>query len=197
MVEKFESNLSLKESERYFSSSSSEKTEDELLQSFRALGQGKKLSIEKSSFSEQNEEESKQGLIERFFGHGSALGTTFSLLLAILGSGILTLPSSMHYSGMGLGLILLLIGSFFSYFSCYILSLACHRSGKYSYIQLAKEMGKSMEVFVKIVFCLNNFGCIVIYTLLVDFPHSLLPYQPEAHFAVFKLLNRPCDRSPV
>lgn len=134
--------------------------------SLQAMKAGQKLSIERESFSDEDNE----GFIENHFNHGSSLGTTFSLLLAILGSGILTLPSSMHYSGIALGLILLCIGSVFSYFSSYILSLACQRSGKYSYIQLAKEIGKTTEYIVKIIFCINNFGCIVIYTLLVKCP---------------------------
>ena len=59
--------------------------------------------------------------VARKFRAGGVKGSIFTLMSAILGAGILTLPYAVYANGLILGPILIIIGALLSYYTGYLL----------------------------------------------------------------------------
>jgi Transmembrane amino acid transporter protein len=60
------------------------------------------------------------------FRPGSEKGTIFNLLSATIGAGVLSLPSAVAQSGLGIGMFLIVFGGVLGFFSTYILVAPSH-----------------------------------------------------------------------
>jgi Amino acid permeases len=102
------------------------------------------------------------------FQAGSVHGSTFELISATIGAGVLTLPYALGKSGLTLGIIQAVICAALGYYSTSLLAKCGEMAKKYSYTELAMATyGPAFQFFVKTVFFLNNWGGCVIYTILI------------------------------
>lgn len=97
---------------------------------------------------------------------GSIRGSTFTLLTAIVGAGILSLPFAFRQAGLLCGLVLVVACAVISWFSIHLLIRSTSASGEMSYQGLGDFCGgRRLRVFTQVCLLLNLFGTTVAYTI--------------------------------
>ena len=94
----------------------------------------------------------------------SEIMTTFLMLNAMIGSGILNQPQVFQISGIGGALILFTIAAYFIWLSLIVLIECGISRGMYDYSELAKHLlGGRGETLVDVAIVLGNFGALISY----------------------------------
>jgi amino acid permease len=88
----------------------------------------------------------------------------FTMTVAIVGAGVLSLPYAVEQAGLVLGLLLILGGALVTNFSLRILLACAELANARSYMDLARITGGApLAGFTQFVVCLNLFGTSVGY----------------------------------
>lgn len=114
--------------------------------------------------------------ISRKFQPGSLKGSTFTMLAATVGAGILTLPYAVNLGGYIMGIINFFLGMIVSYYSGILLVEAAEKTDVNTYEGLAHKLyGPRMGKFSEINMMINNYGTTVAYLVLIKglVPHAL------------------------
>ena len=72
-----------------------------------------------------------------FFSPGSIKASVFTLIVSIVGAGMLSLPFALQQSGLLIGILLFIIGAVASYFSLRIIVVSASYSGRSTYGTIA------------------------------------------------------------
>lgn len=106
----------------------------------------------------------KQKHERHFFAPGSIKASVFTLIVSIVGAGMLSLPFALQQSGLLIGIFLFIIGAVASYFSLRIIVVSASYSGRSTYGTIAYALlGSRASVFIQIVLLLNMWGTIIGY----------------------------------
>ena len=107
--------------------------------------------------------------VQRYFGPGSLMGSTFTTLACVVGIGLLSLPYAVNLAGLCLGGLLLVLGMLTSYYTCNLLVQCSHLAGKPTYEEIGTvAYGKHMGSFVAANMIVNNYGTLVAYMVLIQ-----------------------------
>ncbi|KAK8801932.1 hypothetical protein WA158_006327 [Blastocystis sp. Blastoise] len=99
---------------------------------------------------------------------GGIFGSTFNMCSAIMGAGILTLPSAFSQLGVGLGIGMIVFFAIFSGFSCMMLYKIYSHYGETSYSGLSKKLiGDKFEWVVDLIQLLYSTGACCGYTIII------------------------------
>jgi len=102
------------------------------------------------------------------FSQGSIRATIFTLLIATLGVGMLSIPRAFERSGLILTIIVVYLGAIVSYLSMRCLVAASSKTKLVSMSDLALwSHGMKFKYFTDFVFLINNFGTCVAYTIVI------------------------------
>lgn len=97
---------------------------------------------------------------------GSIRGSTFTLLTAIVGAGILSLPYAFRQAGLLCGLVAVVLFAAVSWFSIHLLIESTSACGEMSYQGLGDFCGgRRLRVFTQTCLLLNLYGTTVAYTI--------------------------------
>lgn len=97
---------------------------------------------------------------------GSMTSTIITLIVSIMGAGILSLPVVMKHAGVILGSIILALGGICAYFSLYILVTVATLTKHCSYQKLTQlSMGKVGQFFCALMLMSNGFSTCIAYTV--------------------------------
>ncbi len=108
--------------------------------------------------------DAKQIHERHFFSPGSIKASVFTLIVSIVGAGMLSLPFALQQSGLLIGIFLFIIGAVASYFSLRIIVVSASYSGRSTYGTIAYALlGSRASVFIQIVLLLNMWGTIIGY----------------------------------
>ena len=107
--------------------------------------------------------------LQRHFGPGSLIGSTFTTIACVVGIGILSLPYAINLTGLCLGGLLLVLGMLASYYASHLLVCCSHLAHKSTYEEIgAVAYGKHMGTFVSVNMIANNYGSLVAYMALIQ-----------------------------
>mmetsp|Transcript_6169 Transcript_6169/g.9667 ORF Transcript_6169/g.9667 Transcript_6169/m.9667 type:complete len:459 (+) Transcript_6169:33-1409(+) len=102
-------------------------------------------------------------IAERFTA-GSIKGSIFTLVVAIVGAGTLSVPFAIQQSGLLLGCGLFLAGACLAYFSLELLVISSELCGVKSYKGIADALyGRRMGVFAQVALLCNLYGTSISY----------------------------------
>ena len=105
-------------------------------------------------------------VIPKKFHAGGIKSTIITLISGTLGAGCLSMPAAFRASGIAYSIGQLFLGAWFSYLSLLCLVYCGAKTDLYSYGELAEYSGgKSLRLFVDIVYFVNNFGTLVSYSI--------------------------------
>jgi len=98
------------------------------------------------------------------FQAGSIKGSVFTLVVAIVGAGTLSVPFAIEQSGLLIGPGLFVLGALMAYFSLRILILSSVLTGVKSYTKIAHNLyGPRMSYFAQAMLLLNLYGTCISY----------------------------------
>ncbi len=113
----------------------------------------------------------KKKCFQRYFGkmnQGSLRGSIFSLSSIALGTGCLSLPLRCTQIGLINGIILLLFGAIFSYWTLCCMDKAARKSKYKDYSPIVKEiLGKKTGILLDIVILIDIFVVITAYLVVI------------------------------
>lgn len=99
-----------------------------------------------------------------FYSPGSIKASVFTLFVAIVGAGMLSLPFALQQSGLILGSLLFILGAMASYFSLRVLIICTAYSGQTTYGTIAYSLlGARASVFLQFILLLYTWGTIIGY----------------------------------
>ena len=122
------------------------------------------------------------------FTPGSIKGSVFELIGATMGAGVLLMPYTCYASGLAFSIFQMMICAGLSYYSAMLLAKCADMCHKYDYFDVATATyGIYIQYLVKLVFFINNWGCCVVYTILITnfIGTSLSIFFPNHELAQF------------
>ena len=110
-------------------------------------------------------------LYHRMFGKmdpGSLRGSIFNLCILSLGTGLLAIPQKFGYMGLLLSPIIIILCGFANRWSLFILIDASIKYKIQNYENIVKKLfGKQFSIFLSILMCINQFGAIILYQVIL------------------------------
>lgn len=107
--------------------------------------------------------------IQRYFSSGSIAGSIFTTLACTVGIGILSLPYAVNITGVGVGVVFLMVGMIASFYTCNLLVQCAVLVGKRTYEDIGYvAYGRHMHTFVAVNMICNNYGTLVAYMVLMN-----------------------------
>jgi amino acid permease len=117
-----------------------------------------------------------RSFLERTFGKltkGALRGAIFALVSTAIGAGCLTLPLVFSDQGIVLGVLLITLAVYLSYYSLISIALAGERYKVYNYIMLTESvLGKNWKLFVETSIILYVVGTVIGYQIMIG---SIVP----------------------
>lgn len=111
----------------------------------------------------------------------SELMTSFLMLNAMIGSGILNQPQVFQASGIGAALILFTVAAGFIWLSLVVLIECGIARGKFDYSELSKAIfGDMGETLVDVAIVLGNFGALISYLDVIGTRSSMGRVQTDS-----------------
>lgn len=104
------------------------------------------------------------------YGHNDAtvLGAVLNLSTTIVGAGIMALPATMKILGLVLGISLLVVVGFLTYFSIEFLLRFSRASNANSYAGvMADAFGRPGRILLQICIVVKTFGILIIYMIII------------------------------
>ena len=110
-------------------------------------------------------------LYHRMFGKmdpGSLRGSIFNLCILSLGTGLLAIPQKFGYMGLLISPIIIILCGIANRWSLFILIDASIKYKIQNYENIVKKLfGKHISIFLSIMMCINQFGAIILYQVIL------------------------------
>ena len=117
------------------------------------------------------ETKEKRPFHKRVFGKmdpGSLRGSIFNLCILSLGTGLLAIPQKFGYMGLIISPIVIILCGFANRWSLLILIDASIKYKIKNYETIVKKLfGKQFSIFLSIMMCINQFGAIILYQVIL------------------------------
>ena len=152
---------------------------DKLLRSFRLLEdgdeeeKGRKQSRSLSILSDYSQYTDPDAPLEYVsLNHSSTFSCYINLLNTIIGSGVLGLPYAVGYSGLVLGIILIIFFGALNIFSCHLLTLCAAKvSPPASFYNVTANSVPKLTFMIDFAVALQSFGVCASYLIVIGKVH--------------------------
>lgn len=102
--------------------------------------------------------------VRPYFSSGSIKSSVFTMIVSIVGAGMLSLPYAMQQSGLLLGSVMFAFSAWASFYSLRILIMSATLTKQYSYGTLAEALlGPKSSTVIRIILILNMWGTVLGY----------------------------------
>ena len=106
--------------------------------------------------------------ISRNFSSGSLTSSIFNLCILSLGTGSLALPQKIGYMSLFFSPIIIILSGLINYWSLNVLANASKKYNLNSYESIVEKLfGKILSLFLGIIMCINQFGMIILYQVIL------------------------------
>ena len=107
-------------------------------------------------------------IISKNFSSGSLTSSIFNLCILSLGTGSLALPQKIGYMSLFFSPVIIILSGLVNYWTLNVLANASRKYNINSYEGIVQKLfGKILSIFLGIIMCINQFGMIILYQVIL------------------------------